>query len=230
MNDSKPAREIIVDLLKDKASTKQAVYITTLELFQTFKKVIKQLHDSLSKEMADIDKNIEISYEDKGPFEVILTFGGDIVVLNMHTNVFTFDSEHFIHKTPYVQEDRKRAYCGIIKIYNFLKDSIKYKRANDIGYMIGRIFVNSEKHFFVEGKRQLGFLYNDFENNELTKKNMMAIIESAIMYCLDFDLLTPPYNATSEMTVAEKLLQTGLTTLKTGKRLGFKFQADIDKV
>lgn len=230
MNKSKPAQELIIDLLKEKAGTKQEVYITTLEIYQQFKKIVKEMHEKLTAEVAEFDNNIEIVYEDKGPFEVNLTFGGDILVLNMHTNVFTFDSDHFIHKSKYLQEDPQRAYCGIIRMYNFLKDSIKYKRANDVGYLIGRIFINNEKHFFVEGKRQLGFLYNDFENNEMTEENITAILESAIIYCLNFDLLTPPYNAASEMTVAEKLKESGISTLKTGKRLGFKFQADIDKL
>ena len=38
-----------------------------------------------------------------------------------------------------------------------------------MGYCIGRIFINKENHYFVEGKRQLGFLYNDFMNSKMNK-------------------------------------------------------------
>jgi len=225
-----PAKGKMIDLLKEKAGTKQDVYINTLEMFQKIKRKLKKIQKDLISEMAKIDKSVEINYEDKGSFEVNFTFGGDLLILTMHSNVFTFNQDHFIYKTKYVQEDNSRAYCGIINMYNFLKDSIKYKRSNDVGYLIGRIFINRELHFFVEGKRQLGFLYNDFNTNIFNDENMSAILESAIIYCLEFDLLTPPFNSASEMTVSEKLRQSGILSIKTGKRLGFKFQADQDKI
>ena len=33
-------------------------------------------------------------------------------------------------------------FCGIINIYNFLSDSFKYNRESDLGYLVGRIFIN----------------------------------------------------------------------------------------
>ena len=61
----------------------------------------------------------------------------------------------------------------MINIYNFLADSFKYNRLNDVGYLVGRVFLNKDLHYFVEGKRQLGFLYNDFVNDKL-KTNFPA--------------------------------------------------------
>ena len=230
MSDTKPTMEIIVNLLNEKVSVKQDVYITKLEIFQKVKKILKEIHDDLYKKLKETKTELELLYEDKGPFEVDLTFGGDILVVSMHTNIFTFDEEHFLHRSNYVKEDPSRAYCGILKMYNFLKDSIKYKRNDDIGYLIGRIFVNKDEHFFVEGRRQLGFLYNDFETSKIDDNSVRKILESAIIYCLDFDLLTPPYNTVNEMTVSEKLRITGIGDLKTGKRLGFRFSAERDKM
>ena len=66
----------------------------------------------------------------------------------MHTNTFSFDKSHQIWNSSYVKEDEYKAYCGVINVYNFLSDSFKYNRANDLGYMIGRLFINKEKHFF----------------------------------------------------------------------------------
>jgi len=114
-------------------------------------------------------------------------------------------------------------------VFNFLSDSIKYERGNDVGYLIARIFINKEKHFFVEGKRQLGFLYNEFEKNKINKKNIRKIIESTVLYTLDFDLLTPPYDEVSQVTLQEKIAETGSSKIKTGKRVGFRFLADSDK-
>ena len=72
----------------------------------------------------------------------------------MHTDVFEFDANHLVWQSPYVQADRDNSYCGLINIYNFLSDSFKFNRNADEGYLIGRIFINRERCYFVEGKRQ----------------------------------------------------------------------------
>ena len=118
----------------------------------------------------------------------------------------------------------------MIQIYNFLSDSIKYHRHNDLGYLIGRIFINKEGHFFVEGKRQLAFLYNEFKDQIITKQQVMNIIESAILYSLSFDLLTPPYEEVQVISLMEKIQQSGVMAQKTGKRVGFKFSSDSEKL
>jgi len=95
------------------------------------------------------------------------------------------------------------SYCGIIYIYNFLADSFKYNRLDDLGYLIGRIFINRENHYFVEGKRQMGFLYNNFGTAVIDKKALRAIIETAIMYAMEFDLLVPPYDVVKIASVVQ---------------------------
>ena len=59
-----------------------------------------------------------------------------------------------IWTTKYVQKDELNSYSGIINIYNFLTDSFKYDRIDDLGYLVGRLFINRHSHYFVEGKRQ----------------------------------------------------------------------------
>ena len=100
--------------------------------------------------------------------------------------------------------------------------------ANDLGYLVARIFVNVEDHFFVEGKRQLGFLYNDFANSVIDKAQLRNIMESAVLYCLDFDLFTPPFDEVKVISLGQVQESSAMLSLKTGKRLGFRFQADTD--
>ncbi len=228
MNKGKSGEDLILDALKDKSIFKQNLYQKNLDVFIKFKSSLKKLINKLNDSLGKKHETIDISFKDKGSFECEVIFGGDILIFSIHTNIFNFDDNHFIHKTDYVKEDPNRGYCGMIQVYNFLKDSIKYKRMNDVGYLIARVFINDENHFFVEGKRQLGFLYNDFDHLILTDKYVKAIIESAILYTIDFDLLVPPYQSVKQITVIEKLQEEGMTALKTGKRLGFKFQADSD--
>ncbi|MDQ3073059.1 MAG: hypothetical protein M3Q97_07355, partial [Bacteroidota bacterium] len=149
-----------------KAGTKQFIFRKTIDTFKLFKQHINQVAGEVQGQMVPIDKNIEVSAFESGDFEVGLKFSGDTLYFMMHTNVFNFPPEHAIHRTDYVREDPLRAYCGMIMIYDFLSDSIKYNRLNDIGYLIARVFVNKEGHFFVQGKRQFSFLYNDFSQFE----------------------------------------------------------------
>ena len=118
----------------------------------------------------------------------------------------------------------------MIQVFNFLADSFKYNRVNDLGYLIGRIFINKELHYFVEGKRQLGFLYNDFVNTVIEKEALRAIVESAILYCLNFDLFTPPFESVKEVNVSDVLAVESNMQISTGKRLGFRFQSDTDQI
>ena len=221
-------RELIVKTLKEKSSLKQDVYHTNLQAFNAIKANAKKIADELKKEAIIIDKRLIIEYKDKGSFEFELRVAGDLLIFAMHTNVFEFDKSHQIWRTSYLKEDPFRSYCGIINIYNFLNDSFTYNRINDSGYLIGRIFTNKENHYFVEGKRQLGFLYNDFVHAILTPEAIRSVLESTILYCINFDLFTPHFDSIKEISVADMQTATEGMQIKTGKRLGFRFQADND--
>jgi len=209
---------------------KQDTFQNTLAVFKIFKTTLKEISADLKKQMKGIDERIRFGYKEKSEYEAELKFAGDVLIFYMHTNIFNFDSSHNISKTSYVQEDEFRSYCGMITVHNFLTDSFKYNRVNDVGYLIARIFVNKEKHYFIEGKRQLGFLYNDFVNAVIDKKAIKEIIESAILYTLNFDMFTPPYDDVKEVSVKDFKEATKNMMLKTGKRMGFTFQADSDQV
>jgi hypothetical protein len=107
------------------------------------------------------DKRLAVTYQDKGRWLRDLKVAGRHVIFHMHTNVFKLDQSHSLWKTSYLEDDEMRGYFGVINVYNFLSDSFKYNRERDLGYLVARLFLNKEGHFFVQGKRQLGFLYND---------------------------------------------------------------------
>ena len=229
MMDILPADELFPGLRK-KAAFKQDVYHTTLETFRLFKSVLAEMAEEYLKQYKKDPIHIPFEYHDKGEFEAELMFGSDILVFTMHTNVFEFSRDHEVMKTSYIHEDKNRSYCGVIMIFNFLADSFKYNRINDLGYMIGRIFVNNENHYFVEGKREVGQLYNNFQSSVITRESVKLILESAIRYTCNFDLLTPPYDALKMITVAD--IQNVIDNMKitTGKRLGFRFQSDQEEI
>lgn len=214
-------REHIFDLLQHKSGLKQAIYRNTLDRFHELKSILENIENDLAPRIAAVNQSVEVKYNERSLFEAELKFSGDMLSFNMHTNVFSFDHKHFLHQTPYVQADPNRAFCGKIDIYNFLADSYKYNRLNDIGHLIGRIFINHENHFFVEGKKQLGFLYSDFSSQSLGKEQLCDIVETAMLHALEFDLMVPPFEAVQEISLAQKLFENGNAGITTGKRLGF---------
>ena len=230
MTPKKDAKTLILETLKEKACLKQKVFKQTIEIFQDFKAQGEELVNDLKSEMEKVDTDVLIEFINKSDHEFHIKFGGDILVFYMHTNVFDFEKSHSIWNSSYLREDELRVYCGMINVYNFLADSFKYNRVNDIGYLVARCFFNKDKHYFVEGKRQLGFLYNDFINEVISNEKIRQIIESAILYSMDFDLLTPPYSTMQEVSVHDIIEATNAMSIKTGKRLGFKFQTDNDFV
>lgn len=223
-------RELILKTLKEKSVVKQDVYKQTVDVFRMLKEVCKDLSNDLKAETASIDKRLNIKFTDKSEFEFELMVAGDILLFYMHTNIFEFDKSHSIWKTSYVRKQEHNSYCGQIYIYNFLADSFKYNRTRDVGYLIARIFINKEAHYFVEGKRQLGFLYNNFAKAVMDKEAVKNIVESAVLYCLDFDLFVPPFENVKEVSVQEMQEASSSMQITTGKRLGFRFLSDSDQI
>lgn len=63
---------------------------------------------------------------------------------------------------------------------------------------------------------------------EWDRVKLKEVLYSVIIYVLDFDLLTPPYDQVNQVTVSEMNELNAGGQLSTGKRLGFRFQADVD--
>ena len=116
----------------------------------------------------------------------------------------------------------------MVNIYNFLTDSVLYNRFNDSGYLIGRIFINSENHYYIDGKKEIGQIYNNFANNTFDESAVRLILEAAVQYSIGFDLLVPPYESMQEISVMDMMeIDNRHAPIRTAKRLGFRFQADM---
>jgi len=226
----KEDREKIVTILREKSILKQDVFDRTKDAFSRMKEVLEEEIKGISQKFGESDPRVTFHFKDQGAYQAEVKIAGDVLVFFMHTNVFQIEKEHSMWRTSYLKEDETRSFVGVINIYNFLADSFKYHRPNDRGYLIGRIYVNKDNHFIVQGKRQLGFLYNDIISAELTNEALKRVIESAILYTLDFDLLTPPYQSMQEVSVQEIQALSQHLSIATGKRLGFKFSHEEDSI
>ena len=223
---NKEGKKVLLALLKSKSVHKQDVFKNTKEQFAIFKKELEKCIVILKKELKD--DRVRLKFTDKGESEAHLAIGSDVLVFHMHSNVFKLPPNDFATQTSYVMNNPQNAYCGVINVYDFLADSYEYNRHHDVGYMICRIFINSENHFKIEGKGNLGFIFQNFMNQVLTPNLIQEIITRISIYSLEFDLLTPPYQLVSQVSVGELQTLSSNSKLKTGKRLGFQFQTDND--
>jgi hypothetical protein len=218
----------IKELLLKKSAAKQHAFKRTLQVFNMLKVEAKKLAEQLSKEINPIESRVEIKYYEKGDYEMHLKFSGDTLVLMMHTNIFDFPPDHFIHSNPYIIADPMREFCGMIQIYNFLADSIKYNREGDLGYLVARIFINKDQHVFIEGKRPLAFTYDDIGKCCITEESIHTILTESMYYCLNFDLMAPPMESMSYISLEQKNLMSYSSGMPTGKLLGFRNQSSTD--
>jgi hypothetical protein len=217
---------IIVDTLRNKSVLKQKVFDNTATAFMMVKEILKNLSKEVNGNLTGVDPRIRMEYTDRSSFDAQLMVAADMLLFSMHSNIFQFDREHPAWKTAYIQKNKFNAYSGIINIYNFLADSFRFSRLDDLGYLIARIFINHENQYFVEGKRQMGMLFTNFGNEAFSQESLQKIVYTAISYSLDFDLLVPPYDTVKIASVGQAESKIQHSRLITGKRLGFQFNSD----
>lgn len=216
----------ILTLLTEKAKFKQQVFDSTFETFMSLKMVLAEITEYYNGLLVGEDPRIRLEYHDKGEFVALLKVAGDTLVFYMHSNAFEFDRDHKLWQTPYVQQNPMNSYVGQIHIFNFLSDSFRYNRDTDVGYLVARLFVNHEKHFFVEGKRQKGMSLTHFGESVVDMQKLTKIVEVAVLYSLQFDLLVPPYENVSVITLEQVNEEIMNSRMRTGKRLGFRYNSD----
>ncbi len=217
-------RSAVIETLVHKSNLKQRVSDNTFTVFNDLKEILHEMSAELGDELENrIDKHVRIEYRDRGKFEAQIQVAEDTLIFVMHTDVFGFAGSDPIWRNPYVSGDRDNAYCGMISVYDFLADSFRYNRAEDEGYLIGRIFVNRDLHYFVEGKEQLSVRREGFGSAVVDRGALIDIIWSAVYYALRFDLLVPPYDKVKIVTLDQFNTKMENSKFITGKRLGFEY-------
>lgn len=214
-------RKQILETLETKSLTKTHIYTITHDEFQEMKNTLHEMSGEIN-EALDNDRTLKIEYRDKGTFVAQLQVAGDILIFNMHTNVFCFDPKSEVWNHEYIKRDPFNGYFGVINIYNFLSDTFKYTRTEDEGYLIARIFIGREKMFFVEGEGLEEFGLSHLGKRPLTEEIMVDIIEKIIAKTLGFDLYVPPFGMVSRVNASQVNTKIENSKIETGKRFGFE--------
>lgn len=220
----------VLDLIENKSVVKRDIFELTEKRFEDFKRQLVALVEQWKVDVSKIDPRLEIGYKDLGKYYCQITIAGDVILFYMHTNIFHFAKNSMYWKSGYLREDENRGYCGTIQVYNFLADSFRFNRKEDIGYMMARIFINYENHFFLEGKDELGYMFNDFVNSELNDGCIHKIILAIVKSSLEFDLFCPNYDDVAQISVKDATSLKDIISLTTGKRLGFQFGTETETV
>lgn len=226
MEQREQQQEVILKLLSEKSTMKQDVYSNTIAVFNHLKDILKERAETLTEQITKVDRRVNITYKDLSLQAMQIKVAGDMLDFQMHSNVFEFEQTHPMHKTGYIKAHPFNSYCGVINVYNFLADSYKYNRLNDVGYLIARIFINRENRFFIETKTQIGYKYHNFSAAAISLDDLNTIVNELIIFAIAFDLYTPPYDAVRQVTVYEMQEKSSSAALRTGKRLGYGGNAE----
>lgn len=218
----------LTQLLQNKAALKQDIAEDAEAVFKELKESIKVELEELRKLVPD--ERVRLHYKERGDFEIHVYVGSDVLVFSLHNNVFRLPDSNPLWGTSYFQQDERKGYFGVIYIYNFLAESLIQNRLDDAGYLISRVFVNHDRHFFIEGRTQLAGIFRDTERHQWNPEICTLVVQMTFAYALSFDLYIPPYEIQEEITVNQMHYMGESLKLQTGKRLGFKMKSDDTEI
>jgi hypothetical protein len=213
--------DLIAQGLSGKSSAKQAIFRATQAAFDVLRQASQELCLELTQKITtSLDSSVRIEYYPVNGMEFHIRFSGDLLVFVMHSNIVTFPDTFGPMSTPYVEADFRRRFFGHIMAYNFMADSIKYQRMSDPGYLVGRLLVNIDSHYFLEGVQELELPDHDMSSNPVTADAMRLFVESAMIAAVNNDLIAPPMNDIQKITVKQKLEN---QQVSRASKLGFSF-------
>ncbi len=220
-------RTKILETIVSKSSLKQHVFDNTFAALNLLKETLLELASEMDDELEGrLDRRVRLEYRDRGKFEAQLQVASDVLIFQMRTDVFKFDSSHAIWSNENIAQNPEMEYFGVINIYNFLSDSFKFNRNQDEGYLIGRIFIAKERYFFVEGKGQESMRAETFGQERLCRPALVAILESAINYSLNFDLLVPQFECDKRVKLDQFNNKMDNSKFETGKLLDYEYNIE----
>ena len=210
----------IFDGLMQKSTAKQHIFRNTQAAFDCLRQVSQKLVVELNQKLNPLDASVIIEYRSINEMEFHIRFSGDLLVFVMHSNVVTFPDDYGPMPTKYVEADFRRRFFGHIMAYNFMADSIKYQRLNDPGYLVGRLLVNIENCYFLEGVQQLELPDNDMSDNPITPEALRLFVESAMIAAVNNDLIAPLLPEIKKISVKQKNEN---QQVSRGSKVGFSF-------
>lgn len=217
----------IINGLYQKSKTKNLIFHNAKATFDRMKEISQELANELTDRVTRLDGEIIIEYRNISDHEFHIKFSGDLLVFVLHSNIITFPDDYEIMRSEYIEEDFRRRFFGHIMAYNFMADTIKYNRLDDPGYLIGRMLVNIDNHYCIEGVKQLDLPLDEITNiarNKISDKMLRTVVESAMVAAVNNDLMGQDVSDIERITLKQKLENTHLSK---PRKLGFRISHDL---
>jgi hypothetical protein len=228
MNKARTYKEML-EFVQVRSKLKRDVFELGKERFAAMQLALAKRMARLATDVQKVDPRLEISFLERNEYECACIVAGDYMLFQLHTNVFRVESEDPNHpNTAYLEADPSGAYCAVIHVYNFLADSFRYERSNDVGYLTARIFINHANHFFIEGISQIQTTFGHFSNSKFDGAHIDKVLLSVIYETLNFELIAPQFDQVAQLLLTSAIRTDGLTGFRTDKRLGFRLPNQID--
>jgi len=208
----------ILNKLQTTSKLKYNLFGQTESLFRQMEEICL----TIAKEIHEANKDgqpVPLKVERVNDFEFIFRIGGDVLIFILQSNIVRLSDDTYLSKTKYLKDDISLRYFGQILIYNFLSDTLTYDRLEDPGYLIGRVLLNKENKFFIEGDRKIVYSFPELKENPVTGEKMRDLIEKLIESALENDLLAPAFQDMMLITYHQKLEHT--SSMGNPKKIGF---------
>jgi hypothetical protein len=194
----------------------------TERLFFDLEKICGQLSYEINE--ANKEGNpVLVKVERTNGFEFIFRIGGDVLIFILQSNIVRLPDENYLSKSKYLKDDVSLRYFGQILIYNFLSDTIDLGRLDDPGYLIGRVLLNRENKFFLEGDRKIVYNFPELKENPVNPEKMRDFVEQLVVSALENDLLAPAFTDIMLITYQQKIEH--ISGLGNPQKIGFDFFA-----
>ncbi|MBF8963120.1 hypothetical protein I0P70_07680 [Pontibacter sp. FD36] len=214
----------IIQGLQQKSATKQAIYRNTYQTFTRMKEISQEIVEELTNRITTHNSDVVIEYKAITDLEFQIKFSGDLLVFVMHSNIVTFPDDYEIMRNDYVEEDFRRRFFGHIMAYNFMADTVKYNRLDDPGYLVGRMLINIDNHFAIEGVKQMDLPYDRIARNVINDDMLRLIVESAMVAAVNNDLMGQDVSDIERITYKQKLEN---SQLSRPRKLGFMINHEL---
>ncbi|AFL83178.1 hypothetical protein Belba_0520 [Belliella baltica DSM 15883] len=211
----------IINKIETTSLLKQKLFEQVSSFFTELEKTCREVAVALQKESHEVP--IPVKIEKINDYEFLFRVGGDVLVFILQSNIVRLSDDAYISKSKYLKDDVTLRYFGQILVYNFLADTLTYGRLDDPGYLITRILINRENHFFLEGDRKIVFEFPELKENPITKEKNKKLIENLLLSALNNDLLAPNFNDIMLISYHQKLEHT--SSMGNPKKIGFDFFA-----
>lgn len=218
----------IAELIESKCAVKQQAYRNLQHVFEDLQAEARKLIEEILDHAKNTDKDITLEIAKVSANEFHLKIAGDMLVFILHSNIVTTPEKHGFNTSPYVMDNPLRKYLGQINVYNFMSDSFKFNRMNDPGYLIARLFINFENHFFIEGDGQMNFMFEPVSNSPINATDLSIFLQLAISQALDSDLVTPPFPSIRQITLHQKMERS--SSMGMGTKIGFQMSFNQDQI